>query len=547
MDEKTYKRVSFFIKFIALAFLSISIYMVFMNIITLEELLMYILYIIGSATLGLFFLWAIYKLLVEKYVYRWKERLTSEFLSSNNIPSEVAVIGDRRGGKDTLATYIVRKNADAFHNDIEKELKNLKNNILYIFDFKKIDRFLDSKFAKKELMNLSPKGKRKRFKRIFYDNRCFLKGRYTKKYCGASRKLAIKFYQDKKSGLYFDNKVKKKCFFDLLMEYIEGYIRINLIEQMVISNQPFMELVEHLDGNDLAAKKLSYDYFKIKLYKLFPWIRHLIIFDSEATLYWNNSDSSSDIANKKDNGVLEFFIAKGHFLKRFKYITTIQDAERSQAWYRGLFELKIFLNEKLKFVSTSPIRRFSKRFARGFYKLINFLIFKQFQGKRITSFLIRVSIEHPRRLNRLLAKITYALLVKPIYLTERRIQKLTQRENVLLMESKLEFDVSMEFRNRGDSYTSRGIRSLTKTGFKGNNIKTKLVISILDTWPYYSTEHLGDAGDELMARSKLKFSEIPEWNKNLFFDLYKDGEHLQHKLYTDIINGYKSKAKPKKK
>ena len=41
------------------------------------------------------------------------------------------------------------------------------------------------------------------------------------------------------------------------MEYIEGYIRIYVVEQMVISNQPFMELVKHLDGVDLPAKKIS--------------------------------------------------------------------------------------------------------------------------------------------------------------------------------------------------------------------------------------------------------------------------------------------------
>lgn len=546
MDERTYKRVTFLIKLITLVLLGISVYLVFMDIITIDELIKYILVIIGGALLGLLFFWALYKLLLEKYHYKLKHKWTSEFLASNYIPSEIAVIGDRRGGKDTLATFIVRKNADAFFNNIEKELENLKKNILYIFDFKKLDRFLNTKFAKKILMNLSPKGKRERFKRIFYDNRCFLKGRYMSKYCGSSRKLAIKFYKNKKSGLYFDNKVKKRCFFDLLMEYIEGYIRIYLIEQMVISNQPFMELVEHLDGVDLSAKKLSYDYFKIKLYKLFPWIRHLIIFDTEATLYWNNSDRKSDEANKKDNGVLEFFIGKGHFLKKFKYVTTIQDAERSQAWYRGLFELKIYLNDKLKFVSTSPIRRFFKRFGRVFYKVVNFLIFKRFQGKRLTSFLTRVSQENSHRLNRILARVAHTLLVKPIYLTERRIKKLTQRENVLLMESKLEFNVNMEFRNRGDAFTSRSIRSLTKKGFNGNNTKTKLVISILDTWPYYSTEHLGDAGDALMERSKVNFKEIPEWDKGLFFDLYKDGEHLKHKLYQDIIDGYKPKPRKKK-
>jgi hypothetical protein len=547
MDEKTYKRITNLIKLTVLFLLSVAVYFLVMGLRTPEELLLYVVYIIVGGLVLYFFSWAIYKLLLEKYHYKLKHKWTSEFLSSEHIPSEIAVIGDRRGGKDTLATFIVRKNADAFYNEIERELKKLKNNILYIFDFRKIDRFLDSKHVRKEFMNVPQKTKRQKFKRVFYDNRCFLKGRYMDQYCGSSRKLAIKFIKNKKSGLYFDNKVKKICFFDLLMDYIEGYIRIYVIEQMVISNQPFMELVQHLDGVDLAAKKISYDYFKIKLYKLFPWIRNLIIFDTEATLYWNNSDGQSDIANKKDNGVLEFFIGKGHFLKKFKYVTTIQDAERSQAWYRGLFELKIYLLDKFKFKSTSPVRRFFKRFTRGFYKLMNFLIFKRTQGKRMTSFLMRVSKEHPRRFNRIAAKIPLYTLVYPIYFTERRIKKLTQRESVLLMESMLEFEVHMEFRHKGDAFTTRGIRSLNKKGFNGHNIKTKLVINILDVWPYFSTEHLGDAGDALMERSKIKFKEIPEWDKNLFFDLYKDGKHLKHKLYADIIDGYKPNTRKKKK
>lgn len=547
MDEKTYKRITNSIKIVVLVLFSISMYLVFTGEITTVELLYYIGYIIVGG-IGLYFIaWVIYKLLLEKYVYRWKASWTSEFLSSEHIPSEIAVIGDRRGGKDTLATFMVRKNADAFFNDIEKELKKLKNHILYVFDFKRIDKFLDSKLCKTDLMNESPSGKRKKFKKHFYNNRCFLKPRYMKKYCGSSRRLALKFIRNQKSGLYFNNKVKKMCFFDLLMDYVEGYIRIYVIEQMVISNQPFMELLEHLDGVNLPAKKLSYDYFKIKLYKVFPWIRHLIIFDTEATLYWNNSDSGSDIANKKENGALEFFIGKGHFLKRFKYITTIQDAERSQAWYRGLFELKIYLIDKFKWKSTSPIRRFFNRFARGFYKFMNFLIFKRTQGKKMTSFLLKTSIEHHSRFKRVVSKTLYTLLVKPIYLTEQRIMKLSERENTLLMESKLEFTVDMEFRHTGEAFTTRSIRSLNKNGFNGQNIKTKLVIDILEVWPYFSSEHLGDAGDTLMERSKTKFSEIPEWADNLYFDLYKDGEHLNHKLYTDIINGYKPNTRKKKK
>ena len=137
--------------------------------------------------------------------------------------------------------------------------------------------------------------------------------------------------------------------------------------------------------------------------------------------------------------------------------------------------------------------------------------------------------------------------MKPIYFTEQRIKKLSQRENVLLMESKLEFNVNMEFRHTGEGFVTRGIRSLNKKGFNGNNVKTKLVIDILDVWPYFSTEHLGDAGDALMERSIIKFKEIPEWDKNLYFDLYKDGEHLKHKLYADIIDGYKPNSRKKKK
>ncbi|KFZ26219.1 MAG: hypothetical protein KQ78_01570 [Candidatus Izimaplasma bacterium HR2] len=58
------------------------------------------------------------------------------------------------------------------------------------------------------------------------------------------------------------------------------------------------------------------------------------------------------------------------------------------------------------------------------------------------------------------------------------------------MESKLEFNNSMEFRNKGDGFTKRGVRLLLKKGFNGVNIKTELVINIFDVWPYYSTEHL---------------------------------------------------------
>jgi phosphate/sulfate permease len=546
MDEKTFKLLSFFIKIITLSLLGISVYLVIMDIITMKELLVYILVTIVGAALGFFLLWAIYKLFFEKRVYAKKRLQTIQLVTSDYIPSEIAVTGDRRGGKDTLATGIVRFCADAFYNEINKNLEHLKRNILYIFDFRKIDKYLQSSHARKHLMNESPAGKRKKFKRIFYDHRGFLKGRYMKQYCGESRKLAIKFIRDKKSGLYFDNHVKKECFFDLLMEYIEGYIRIHLIEQMVISNQPFMEMNKDLDGVDLAAKKISYDYFKIKADKMFPWIRHLIIYDTEATLYWNNADSEQDKANKGTNGALEFFIGKGHFLKRFKYITTIQEEDRAQAWYRGLFEIKIGLLEKFRFVCTSPIRRFFKRFARGFYKVINFLILKRTSTIKLRVFLIKESRENPSKLKRIISFILIWVLIKPIHFSEKRIKQLTQREQILLMEAKLEFNVSIEFRNKGDNYPKRSLRSLTRSGFRGQNAKTKLVIDVLDAWPYYSTEHLGDAGDTLQERSKLKFKEIPEWDKNLHFDLINDGKHLNHKLYNTILDLGKAKPKGRK-
>ena len=115
------------------------------------------------------------------------------------------------------------------------------------------------------------------------------------------------------------------------------------------------------------------------------------------------------------------------------------------------------------------------------------------------------------------------------------------------MESKLEFHVNLKFRSKGDTFVTRGLRSLQRSGFKGVNVTTKLVINILDVWPYFSTEHLGDAGDTLMEKSKVKFKEIPEWNKGLHFDLYEDGKHLNHKLYNTLIKNYKPVRKQKKK
>jgi hypothetical protein len=435
------------------------------------------------------------------------------------------VSGAVRSGKDSSTTGAAIITKDYIRKKELKELNKLRYE-LYIYDFKKIDTWLDKNG--KRFLVASEYRINNVFKKTLRDNKCFIDEYWINK--GIDHKIHLRTWKYRKGKevpdvAYQDGLTPGGIhFLDMLKRYILLYMYYYYVPNFIMSNQPIMEdwtVVKKTGKIDrLFSKKLSQDYFKLKEETPIPFPMRGFVIETETAIFYSNVDTSNEKYVKDESGIREFYTTAGHILREQVFLYGItQSATRVMKALRELYPgyQHVF---KMKFRATSDFSRsiihlriFFKKF-----KILRLRFLRFFNRGTLSKIRYRLQRSFPGILNRknriVLAEKRYT---SKIQLLRRKISKLYQKdlqkwskgyimyykgvyENIADVGKKVSFPlfgVLQESKKNTTTYQTFGFKQVNK---------------IKDSFGRYDTHFMKTVREAKEILIDMHFTDVANWN-----------------------------------
>lgn len=361
----------------------IIIWRLALGIMTFTELPLYLTEVMKRVIPGIIIFRILYGLVIENILCWFARKKSAKIIADGDeVPKVSQVSGKLRAGKDASQVGSASILKEELIKRYKQELKKIIDKA-YIYDFKKLNKYLDSHFDDFFVAS------KKAFKTVFINalkrNSSFIDEFRLNKVDPKTHLNEWMFRKGKRVPTdSFNDGVTPGGIhmLDLLSRYVKVYIRINFIPEYVMSNQPILENVSvEKSGRikNLFCKLFSTDYIALKKDTPMPFILGLIIIESETGIVYANTDKGLEEFIKNESGIKEFLTTEGHQLEEEGYMRGItQDKNRPNATLRELYQGYIHIF-RMDFAGTRDFFRFNyklRRFRRKVQQLILKILFK---------------------------------------------------------------------------------------------------------------------------------------------------------------------------
>ncbi len=291
----------------------------------------------------------------EQGLYATKEYITNHMLKL------LKIFGRTGAGKDTFMAGCAITLSDYFKEKTYMEMEEIRE-ICYIFDFEKLDEaildnYQDYLTFSKEKILAKFIGNQEEPGLALYNN-LFLKKHYLKSKEITPEFIVNDYYNFKENPFNYETKyaygvgINRKHYLQLILEeYIEWLIRLNIENNFIVSNQPF---IEDIDSGTMA-RKFSFNFLKTKRVVskkpitdpktkkrmkrdqvvLFPWKDRLVVTETECGTWYSNK-SGETASEMMEGGIRDFKAYQRHFMSDFYWFQVDQASDRTQKIFREL-------------------------------------------------------------------------------------------------------------------------------------------------------------------------------------------------------------------
>lgn len=506
--------------------------------------------ILIASIIGIILLYVIARLFLAIYHYvRGKFKLydsevefTTEYIK-NKIPRLLKVSGETGAGKDTVSAGISSVMSKYYYQKTIEEIEQIKQ-ICYIFDFHKLDE--DLSISYRRFLTFS----KKKIEKAFIGDSdspgmAIFRNLYlNEKYHIKAEELLQDYYNFIKNPVFYETeyasgvRVMRKHFLELIMfDYIEDYIRINVEENFLMSNQP---MIEDLD-KQLMAKQFNFNFLKSKIIKkkvldrknnkkievqeniLFPWKNRIIVNETECDTWWNNRNPN---VNKsiKEGGIRDTKAYNRHMVKDLMWIQIGQNAERTDLLLRELEHGYLHVYSRTEVENNIPfLLQFRLKYACKKIAKIE----KKY-NRNISNMDLQ-KIEDCRSLYEASSNDIFLKKIEMIqkkyrpkeykdkyYILKNKISKITSEINNIKKEGYIKLVVCLskqpEHPAQYDVKSMREImRDITKVP---TTFVAELTFNTSDC-ERYDTRYLLTLAEERSSNTKIEYAECRRWSKNM--------------------------------
>lgn len=352
--------------------------------------LMYSVIGITSGTIGITLIFYIYYKLLGKNALLERNVMLTEKYVEDYIPAIIKIYGPPRIGKDTtgisITSILVRRNKRIIPIAMSKIRK-----ICYIFDFQFVNQACNTYYE--EFLSSSKSDRKKNFIKLCEksDIQAFIKERYASKINYQELIDEYKYYLKNKvtfeSEYMYNDGISKKHFLELLNEYMFLYVRLYIMKNFTLINQPYIED----PATGLMGKKYSAYYEAVatppaRTFNLpgedgkkrnvlateiieCPIIDWTMVYESERDSWTNNIDTK---ASKfvKEHHTREWTAFYGHSYEEVYKISICHDAARQikllrelDAFYINVLQRQEYLGAGKRVAVLSGLQRITNYFA----------------------------------------------------------------------------------------------------------------------------------------------------------------------------------------
>ena len=446
------------------------------------------------------------------FIHENKRRLTIRYIKEK-MPRSQKFEGPTGVGKDSTVNGIRKIFREDIIEYIEDKME-VYEIICYPYDFEKIRKYLDENI---ELFLTNAKSEFfKGFLLMLKLNNCFIKKNYEKNF---SVDEHIKEYfsiqknpndpKHEKIKYKFNDGIKIQHYLSLVLKYCMYYIRINYLDNFVITNQPTME-TKLLPANLFSTRFTNIQ----KSESEWPWPidGNVIIIETESDAFYPNVGLPKSENPMKTGYRNTKAFWRQFFKEKSVWINIGQRASRTQKSIRELDHVFITVIEQ------SIILGGEKRiyFLDKALSWINFWLKKSIRKK--------AKEKQSRRRSKVLEKIK-------------------QLDNTGYIYVDLKISRS-DIPGSAEEMSLKKILSYDKKIFE--NYTVKLCFHIKDLYEGYNTEYM-EAIAELKARqSKLKWGGVMKWDPDLIMKK-KHMEYIGYKIMDDLAGIDRVKLEKQKK
>ncbi len=490
----------------------------------------------------------IYHIFIGNYQMLDEAMLYTEQYVKTKLPKLVKVYGPTGVGKDTLQAGWCSILSRHLHDKTVDDMSRIKN-ICYFIDFNLLDDDLLNNYN--YFLTYS---KTKIVERFIgtKDNpglarirKCYIKSDY-KKMDNINDKYFLedyyKFLEEPvkyESRFVIGNGVNRKHYMDLLLEYIEWFIHINIEKSFLITNQPF---IENLDTG-LMARIFTINSIRTKsetikkrknnkqeTYEeniIFPWKNRLIVSETECgTWYLNVGEDIQKIM--KSSGMRDFKAFQRHFMDDFYWFQVDQAPERVSKLFRELEHAYAGVISR-EFVEGGAKRNLILYIK---LKILNYFIFKiEMKNDRLEMEKLKKGqkIEDIKRLyiassnekykikyNKIIKKLEPKAFPKRYYIYKRIVSDIEKQieinkkdgfiiETVLISKSASSTMASMD--------NIVAIKDVLDSNFKYNTYCTQFIFKASDC-ERYDTRYMRNLAEERSYNTKVELMDLPFWPDN---------------------------------
>lgn len=291
----------------------------------------------------------------EQGLYDTREYITKYMLKL------VKIFGRTGAGKDTFMAGCATTLSDYFKEKTYIDLEEIRD-ICYIFDFDRLDKaILDNyqdylSFSKEKIL-ANFIGDSDKPGLALYNN-LFLKKHYLKTKELTPEFIVNDYYNFKEDPFNYNTSyaygigINRKHYLQMILEeYIEWLIRLNVEDNFILSNQPFIEDI----NTGIMARQFSFNYLKTKRVVskktviepgtmkrakreqvvLFPWKDRLIVTETECGTWYSNKSGETG-SEMMEGGIRDFKAYQRHFMSDFYWFQVDQASDRTQKIFREL-------------------------------------------------------------------------------------------------------------------------------------------------------------------------------------------------------------------
>lgn len=364
-----------FLKIIALVeavLLIIFLVQYFWNHVFIKEIIWWQIGIV-AASVGVYLILVLYHVFLGRDLLYQQYAMLTETYVEVALPQNIKFVGPRRVGKDTTSISLTSIIVRMFKRQMIESMKRIKK-ICYIFDFEKVNNacYLFDKY----FYQPSKKKREESFLNIcnIVEIQAFLKDRFLRE---INYQDLINEYKDSlnnkvdfKSKYMFNDGISNYHFLGLLQEYMFLFVRLYIVKNLTITNQPYVEDPE----TGLMSKVYSVYYEAISskadeprtetlpdgrkvnvIYKErieAPLLDWTVVNITEGDTWFNNLDS--DVKKMiKELGLRDEKAYLFHNFKKVFYFQQCHDASRTNKQLRELDAFYMTVIQRLELPGAS--------------------------------------------------------------------------------------------------------------------------------------------------------------------------------------------------